>query len=344
MISMTTCKESVSLTDQLREAGVVRIIPSGITLKSGAHSKVYLDMRRTMSHPKLLRRIASEMAHIAQSLDFDLVCGVPLGALSLATLVSQQTDMPMIMTRKMVKAHGLNKRIEGIWTAGQRVLVIEDVITTGGSLTEVFTVLREAGLEPVRAIVVADRRADQGTISDVPVSSVLSTEELDTLMPTEPEPELMTPQIWVSVSDMPHRKAQKWCTYHTIDYSDIPCLSEEQMALFSKYKTYQDVADGKKDLRAVLASSPTACDIMLDSDSGMIYIDSQGCVAWHVNDDGTVGTRQNSLAHVVSHSVPEFLTRIHLENQIWDCAHMSTACSVDEHMAKYLTDMATLAQ
>ena len=76
----------------------------------------------------------------SEAIDHDLACGVPYGAISLATAVSIQENKPLIFKRKEVKAHGVGNLIEGVYQAGNRCLVIDDVVTSGISIVETVNV------------------------------------------------------------------------------------------------------------------------------------------------------------------------------------------------------------
>lgn len=143
------------LIHQLHEIGAIRF--GSFTLKSGQISPVYIDLRLTISFPKLLVAISSLMYEKVQKTPFDLVCGVPYTALPFATVLSIQHQVPMILRRKEKKEYGTAKLIEGQFEKGQTCLLLEDVITSGQSLLETIASLEQEGLKVKDLVVLVDR-------------------------------------------------------------------------------------------------------------------------------------------------------------------------------------------
>jgi len=115
-------------------------------LKSGIISPIYIDLRRVISFPKFVKEIRDALWQLASDLEFSLICGVPYTALPLATAISLEYNVPMLMRRKEVKELGTKPSIEGIFNKGQFCLVIEDVITTGQSILETVSPLQNLGI------------------------------------------------------------------------------------------------------------------------------------------------------------------------------------------------------
>lgn len=127
------------------------------TLTSGAKSPYYVDIKKATTNPETLRLVGAAIA--ASAGPADLIGGMALGAVPLAVAVALETGTPFVMVRKETREHGTGKRIEGPDVAGQHVLVVEDVATSGGSVVEAVRVLKEAGATVTDAWVVVDRES-----------------------------------------------------------------------------------------------------------------------------------------------------------------------------------------
>ncbi|CAN8010023.1 unnamed protein product [Ixodes pacificus] len=173
---------------ELVDAGGIKF--GSFTLKSGITSPIYVDLRMCVSHPKLLQNIASLVADTMQEdkIDTDLICGVPYTALPIATCVSMKTSLPMVMRRKEAKSYGTKQIIEGNYKAGQKCVVIEDIVSSGSSIIETSQALTAAGLVVTDAIVFLDR--EQGGSENllqwnIKTHSIFKiTDILDTLLAT----------------------------------------------------------------------------------------------------------------------------------------------------------------
>jgi uridine monophosphate synthetase len=146
-----------SLADALLEAGCIKF--GEFTLKSGLISPIYIDLRRIITIPALLRQIGEAYLPLIRDLQFDRLAGLPYAAIPIATAVSLAGDYPMIYPRKEVKAYGTKAEIEGDFNPGETALVIDDLATTGGSKFEAIEKLTGAGLLVKDVVVLVDRQS-----------------------------------------------------------------------------------------------------------------------------------------------------------------------------------------
>lgn len=146
-------KEQIAL--ELFEIGAIKF--GEFKIKSGILSPYYLDIKCITSKPKLLRDIAKTMWESIPNKNFDLVCGVPYTALPIATVMSVDHEVPMVIRRKEAKGYGTNKIIDGVYETGKTVLVVEDVITSGASIMETIAPLQEVGLKPTQVVILINR-------------------------------------------------------------------------------------------------------------------------------------------------------------------------------------------
>ncbi|NNM53206.1 MAG: orotidine-5'-phosphate decarboxylase [Spirochaetales bacterium] len=129
------------------------------TLKSGIKSPFYIDLRRVSSDPKVLRLAGKAYAELARNLSFRSLAGIPVAALPLASAASLELNKPLIYPRIPPKAHGTGNAIEGDWKPGDKVLLLDDLITTGKSKEEAIDVLRSEGLIVEDLVVLLERGA-----------------------------------------------------------------------------------------------------------------------------------------------------------------------------------------
>lgn len=127
------------------------------TLASGQQSPFYIDVRLLVSQPAVLSQVAGAYVSLLSELEYDRIVGIPYAALPIGTAVALAAGAPMIYTRKEKKLHGMGKDIEGHWSPGERVVVVEDLVTSGGSILQSVDRLRALGLIVEDAIVLINR-------------------------------------------------------------------------------------------------------------------------------------------------------------------------------------------
>lgn len=143
------------VTKALKTVDAVQI--GHFVLASGQESSDYLDLRRLRSFPGAKRIVVDAYEYILQGLKFDLLADVPTSATVIVSSLSDRLFIPQITPRLERKKHGMGNRIDGIFHPGQRVVLIDDLITTGESIIQAATVLRKADLLVNDAAVLVDR-------------------------------------------------------------------------------------------------------------------------------------------------------------------------------------------
>jgi uridine monophosphate synthetase len=131
-------------------------------LKSGITSPIYLDLRRLVTHPLILKRVAQAYAAKLRELQFDRLAGIPYAALPIATAIALEMNRPLIYPRREAKDYGTQAVIEGDYAAGETIVVIDDLATTGGSKIEAIQKLEGANLRVRDIVVLIDRGQGAG--------------------------------------------------------------------------------------------------------------------------------------------------------------------------------------
>jgi orotate phosphoribosyltransferase len=151
------------------------------TLRSGQVADTYFDKYLFEAQPALLARVADQMLDLLPE-GTELLGGLELGGVPIATMVSARTGTPALFVRKEAKTYGTCKLAEGPDVAGRRVTLIEDVITTGGAVRDATTALRDAGAIVETVVCAIDRSpAGENPLADVglEIRSVLTRAQLD---------------------------------------------------------------------------------------------------------------------------------------------------------------------
>lgn len=151
------------LMELLRKKEVVKF--GKFILSSGKESDYYVNMKMAITDPRILKAIAVTVSSQIEGQKIDKIAGPALGAVPIATAISLESNIPMLMIRKAKKGYGTSKLIEGDLDNEDSVIVVEDVTTTGNSLLKAIKAIEENGGNVKRAIVIVDR--DEGAIENL---------------------------------------------------------------------------------------------------------------------------------------------------------------------------------
>jgi orotate phosphoribosyltransferase len=138
------------IAEYLLQIKAIKLQPSNpFTWASGWKSPIYCDNRKTLSFPEVRSYIRDSFVSLINRLypEVEMIAGVATGAISHGALAADKMELPFIYVRSGAKEHGLGNQIEGYYEKGQKVVVVEDLISTGGSSLNAVKALRESGCE-----------------------------------------------------------------------------------------------------------------------------------------------------------------------------------------------------
>jgi orotate phosphoribosyltransferase len=154
--------------DELRDAiRAAAYLEGDFVLRSGRRSSYYLDKYRFETRPELLEAIGARIAELVaeHEPDADRLAGPELGAVALAASTSLASRLPFLIVRKEAKGYGTDNRLEGEFEPGERICLVEDVVTSGGAAVAAVEALRAAGLECRTAVCVVER--EEGGVDEL---------------------------------------------------------------------------------------------------------------------------------------------------------------------------------
>lgn len=164
---MSKMEENEKLKKVIRERALIVKKDTMITLASGIKSNFFFDMKNVLLSSKSANMITNELLKKLQNVQFDYIGGMESGAIPIVTLIcaAGDKDREGFFVRKKVKSHGerksgISNKIDGNLTSDSNVVIVDDVTTTGGSITDAINEVKKAGCEVVKVITIVDR--DQG--------------------------------------------------------------------------------------------------------------------------------------------------------------------------------------
>ncbi|GAE24186.1 orotate phosphoribosyltransferase [Halalkalibacter wakoensis JCM 9140] len=143
------------IAKHLLEIGAVHLRPQDpFTWTSGIKSPIYCDNRLTLSYPEVRKDIIAGFANLLEGMEVDVIAGTATAGIPHAALLADHLDLPMAYVRGSAKGHGKQNQIEGKVEKGQKVVLVEDLISTGGSVIQAAEALRASGAEVVAIVAI----------------------------------------------------------------------------------------------------------------------------------------------------------------------------------------------
>jgi len=171
--------QSYSRAELIEKMKEIALLQGDFTLRSGKKSSWYFDKYRFEGIPSIMRSVAHHLSRMVPE-DITRIAGIELGGIPLATALSLETDIPCMFIRKQSKEYGTEKQIEGVWDKSDTILVVEDVVTTGGQAIELIKKLRDEGVNIAGCLAVLNR--EEGSTpafneANIPFWSLFSRED-----------------------------------------------------------------------------------------------------------------------------------------------------------------------
>jgi orotate phosphoribosyltransferase len=166
-----------TLTQLLKNCGALQF--GRFVLTSGAISEYYIDIKKASTDPKTLKEIAIAMASYTKG--YDVLAGMELGAVPLVVALSLETNIPYVIVRKEKRQHGTGKQIEGVSIKDKKVLIVEDVTTSGGSVVKTIDIIRKNQGFVEKVLCVVDRESgakEKIELLDVTFEPLLSVSDI----------------------------------------------------------------------------------------------------------------------------------------------------------------------
>ncbi|WP_284140880.1 orotate phosphoribosyltransferase [Virgibacillus sp. LDC-1] len=161
---------------------------SYFTWTSGIQSPIYCDNRLTMSYPAIRKKITDAFEHMIVEMNVkpDIIAGCATAGIPHAAWLADRLDLPMVYVRSKPKGHGKGNQVEGRITPGQKAIVIEDLISTGGSAIETAQVLQRAGVEVIGVLAIftygLQVATERFSALQLPLQTITSFDQLVSMM------------------------------------------------------------------------------------------------------------------------------------------------------------------
>jgi orotate phosphoribosyltransferase len=199
---MNIAERENKIAERLIEADAVRLFAEQpFQWTSGWLSPVYCDNRRLLSFPDIRREIVNAFCELIPS-GTDVIAGVSTAGIAWAAWIAEKLNLPMVYVRSEAKAHGLGKQVEGILLPDQRVVVIEDLISTGKSSGQVVSALKRQDAQVIKLISIFNygffQAEERFAVVGVPFTSLTNLKALTHVLITR---NLVKPDMWAVLDE-----------------------------------------------------------------------------------------------------------------------------------------------
>lgn len=205
-------------------------------LKNGSTSPIYIDLKNLISYPYLLNQISELLYEKIKNVEVDNICAIPYGGIPITSIISSKYNIPMLFLRKELKKYGTNKLIEGIFKKDAKIILIEDVITTGSSLITNINLLKQKNVTIENIFVICDRRDyhNKNTLNEYNIHSIFTIYNiLDCLLKNEK----IDFSIYSNIKHFLHNQNKKSLIFEERKKITCNMLTKKIFTLLSSKKT-----------------------------------------------------------------------------------------------------------
>jgi len=299
----------MDLINRLIECNCVKI--GKFTLRNGDTSRYYFDMKNLISHPKLLADVGDLMYDCIRD-RCDVICGVPMGGLPLATYISTRYGIPMIIPRKSKKGYGMGKKIEGEYDSDTTCIIIEDVITTGSSINEVVDILRDE-LIVLEAVVIVDRQSGD-KCNEIPVRPMITRTDI----------------VKTRLKNLVDSRGRLCFSADITDTDKLKDTLELVGPYITMCKIHSDIYEDELSIRDIVVNAATKYGFLIMEDRKYVDISHITLQQYsYVRNWVDMVTVMATISEEAIHNMSGVMIVANMSNNSWDVTHMAKQLAIN---------------